>query len=89
MVDKQAFIELERIKIGSFIRDLNALVNLRAYYDSVDMGNLLTDADFASLEFTKAQLLDAITSISTINSLYLAGHNTNLARIARIDTVIS
>lgn len=54
---------------------------LKTEYDALDAGNVLVDADFEGSDVTKAQYLDAMTSLQHVADARLLGHATNLYRV--------
>lgn len=82
---KSDFISLERMHVSKFLEAMDGLKALKQEYDALDYGNTLSqEADFVgeNAEILKADLVNAIGSIATIDATLISGfHYTNLYKI--------
>jgi hypothetical protein len=74
------FISRYRQDTTAFLRALDALMAARRQWDALDLGNTLTEEDFAgaNADLTVAELTAAVSSVDAINAFVAAGHATNL-----------
>lgn len=80
MANNSDFISRYRADTTAFLRALDALVAARRQWDALDLGNSLTEEDFAGVnaDLTVAELTAAVSSVDAINGFVAAGHATNL-----------
>ena len=80
---KSNFISSVRQWCRDYIDVDNRGQALKATYDALDYGNTLADPDFTgdNANYTKAQLVSAVSSLGSLHTNYLTGHNTNLQRL--------
>lgn len=80
MASNPDFISRYRIDVSAFLHALDALMAARRQWDATDLGNTLTEEDFAgaNADLTVAELTAAVSSVEAINGFVAAGHATNL-----------
>jgi hypothetical protein len=74
------FISRYRSHTTTFLHALDALMAARRQWDALDLGNTLTEEDFAgaNADVTVAELTAAVSSVEAINGFVATGHATNL-----------
>lgn len=80
MANNSDFISQYRAATTRWLTALEDLLALKSQYTALDLGNTLTEADFAgaNADIDVANLAAGVTSIDAINALFVTGHNTVL-----------
>lgn len=83
MASNPDFISRYRQEATTFLHALDALMAARRQWDALDLGNQLTEEDFAgaNADLTVAELTAAVSSMEAINGFVAAGHATNLYEV--------
>lgn len=80
MANNSDFISRYRAHTTAFLRALDALMAARRQWDALDLGNTLTEDDFAvgNSDLTVAEMTAAVASVEAVNGFVTVGHATNL-----------
>lgn len=81
----QEWVAQYRRTAWRLIDSFQRLGNLKSEYDALDLGNVLQEADFTALGFTKTEFTTAVSSVDTLLTTFDAGHDTNLYKVAKKD----
>jgi hypothetical protein len=83
MASGSDFITRYRQTTTSWLTALEDLLALKSQYDALDLGNSLTEEDFAGAnsDISKDDLVAAVGSVDAMNALFQQGHDTNLYRL--------
>ena len=76
-------ITMVRQNVRKILDGVEELDNLRAAWDALDLGNVLTDEHFLGENegLTTAQIASVYTTHAAIKGLFAKGHATNLYKV--------
>lgn len=82
-MNKTEFVNRYRTNVETFLDAMEEFVALRGEWDALGLSSSLANGDIQGGDITAADVVAAVGSATSINSLFIVGHNTNLYKLRR------